>query len=63
MTSVGRSTRWMTLAAVKVLPDPVTPRSVWKASPSFTPSISFSIARGWSPAGGYGWFSLKGLPG
>ncbi|MDQ0591483.1 hypothetical protein QFZ47_005592 [Variovorax paradoxus] len=37
---------------VKVLPDPVTPSSVWNTSPSSTPSTSPSMAFGWSPAGG-----------
>jgi hypothetical protein len=41
----------MTLAIVYVLPDPVTPSSVWNESPSSMPSTSLSIASGWSPAG------------
>ena len=41
----------MTFAMVKVLPEPVTPSSVWYDSPSRMPSTSFSIASGWSPAG------------
>src|SRR3569832_1930176 len=53
----------MTLAIVNVLPEPVTPRSVWNTSPSFTPSTSLSMAVGWSPAGGYGRNSSKGEPG
>src|SRR5665647_340179 len=53
----GRPVRAITLAIVNVLPDPVTPRSVWNESPSSRPSISFVIASGWSPAGGNGWCS------
>ncbi len=34
------------LAIVKVLPEPVTPSSVWNARPSSTPSTSVSIAVG-----------------
>ena len=41
----------MTFAIVKVLPEPVTPSSVWKARPSWMPSTSLAIASGWSPAG------------
>jgi hypothetical protein len=41
----------MTLAMVKVLPDPVTPNSTWCRSPAASPSISSAIARGWSPLG------------
>jgi len=29
MMMLGRCIRWMTLAMVKVFPDPVTPSSVW----------------------------------
>ncbi len=47
---------------VKVLPEPVTPSSVWKLSPSLTPSTRPWIAAGWSPAGGYGWKSWNGEP-
>ena len=59
----GRPSRAITLAIVKVLPEPVTPSSVWKASPSRTPSTSLAIASGWSPDGGYGWNSAKGESG
>jgi hypothetical protein len=41
----------MTLAIVKVFPDPVTPKSVWNLAPAFNPSVSFFIASGWSPSG------------
>jgi hypothetical protein len=40
---------------VNVLPEPVTPSSVWNDSPFSTPSTNWSMAAGWSPAGGYGW--------
>src|SRR5215472_2423344 len=53
----------MTLAIVKVLPEPVTPSSVWNASPSWIPSTSPAMASGWSPAGGYGRKSWNGEPG
>ena len=36
---------------VKVLPDPVTPRSTWRSCPSTRPRDSNSIAFGWSPWG------------
>jgi hypothetical protein len=51
-TIAGRPSRAITLAIVKVLPEPVTPSSVWKLRPSLTPSTSWAIAAGWSPAGG-----------
>ena len=35
----------------KVLPEPVTPSSVWCARPDWMPSMSAAIAAGWSPAG------------
>jgi hypothetical protein len=41
----------MTLATVNVLPEPVTPSSVWCFAPDKMPSVSFAIACGWSPAG------------
>ena len=41
----------MTLAIVKVLPEPVTPSSVCFARPLRAPSTSCAIAWGWSPAG------------
>src|SRR5882672_2487633 len=53
----------MTFAIVKVLPDPVTPSSVWDARPSSMPSMSFAIASGWSPDGAKSSASLKGLLG
>ena len=49
MTRVGRCTRSMTLAMVKVLPLPVTPSRVWCLKPLFKPSTSLSTAWGWSP--------------
>src|SRR5215213_8613111 len=49
----------MTLATVIVLPDPVTPRSVWNRSPRSTPLNSSAIARGWSPAGWKGAWRWK----
>ena len=51
----GRPVLAMTLAMVKVLPEPVTPNSVWKVNPSSMPATKASIAVGWSPAGGKGW--------
>jgi hypothetical protein len=53
----------MTFAIVYVFPEPVTPSSVWKASPSRMPSASLAIASGWSPAGGKSWSRRKGLSG
>src|SRR5437867_9735429 len=41
----------MTLAIVNVLPEPVTPSSVWCASPRCRPSVRPSMAWGWSPVG------------
>ena len=49
MTRVGRCTRWMTLAMVKVLPLPVTPSRVCFLWLCLSPSTSFSTAWGWSP--------------
>jgi len=57
ITIAGRPVRAMTCAIVNVLPDPVTPSSVWNDKPSLRPSISFSMASGWSPAGSKGWCS------
>src|SRR5438105_3152959 len=54
MTSAGRPSWAMTLAIVKVLPEPVTPSKVWWGRPSPRPRTSCSIAAGWSPAGGNG---------
>ena len=50
-TSVGRWTCSMTLAIVKVLPDPVTPSKVCSSSPLSRPMDRASMAWGWSPAG------------
>lgn len=41
----------MTLAIVKVLPEPVTPSRVCLEMPEFSPETSLSMAWGWSPAG------------
>src|SRR5471032_2767668 len=58
----GRPMRAITFAMVNVLPEPVTPSSVWNDRPSSIPSTSVAIAVGWSPAGGYGWYSWNGEP-
>ena len=50
-TRVGTLSLAMTLAMVKVLPEPVTPRSTWWAYPARTPATSLRMAWGWSPAG------------
>ena len=50
-TSAGRCKCSITLAMVKVLPEPVTPSSTWLFSPSAAASVSSLIAVGWSPAG------------
>jgi hypothetical protein len=50
-TRVGRLISWITLAMVKVLPEPVTPRRVWKRSPAWMPALSSAMAVGWSPVG------------
>ena len=41
----------MTLAMVNVLPEPVTPSSVWYRLPACSDRTSASIASGWSPVG------------
>jgi hypothetical protein len=41
----------MIFAIVNVLPDPVTPISVWCFLPARSASVSRLIAAGWSPAG------------
>jgi hypothetical protein len=41
----------MVKAMVAVLPDPVTPSSVWKRSPASSPATSPSRAFGWSATG------------
>src|SRR5471032_417737 len=58
----GRPMRAITFAMVNVLPEPVTPSSVWNDRPSSIHSTSVAIAVGWSPAGGYGWYSWNGEP-
>ena len=55
--------RAITLAIVKVLPEPVTPSRVWKLRPSFDAFDQLVDRRGWSPAGGYGWKSWNGESG
>jgi hypothetical protein len=50
-TSVGRRTDAITLAIVKVLPEPVTPIKTCDLFPSSMPRTSASMAAGWSPAG------------
>ena len=58
-----RAGRWvcsMTLAMVKVLPEPVTPSSTWSRSPSAAWATSSAMAAGWSPAGVYFVSSRKG---
>lgn len=57
--SVGSPTSAMTLAIVKVLPEPVTPRSVWNLSPARTPVASSAMAVGWSPDGSKSLFKSK----
>jgi hypothetical protein len=51
ITNAGLPYWAITFAMVKVLPEPVTPSSVWLGLPLRSPSTSFSIACGWSPAG------------
>ncbi len=50
-TRVGRWTFSMTLAMVKVLPEPVTPKRVCSERPFSTPAARASMAWGWSPEG------------
>jgi hypothetical protein len=50
-TMAGRCVSWMICAAVKVLPEPVTPSSTWSRSPAPMPATSSAMACGWSPAG------------
>ena len=52
----------MTCAAVKVLPEPVTPSSTWSRSSALMPSTSSAMAVGWSPLGSYSDTSLKATP-
>ena len=49
----------MTLAIVKVLPEPVTPSSVWNDRPSSMPSTSVSIAVGLVAGGQIGLVKLE----
>ena len=48
ITSAGLLARSIVAAIVIVLPVPVAPSSVWKRSPCAMPSVSWSIAFGWS---------------
>ena len=50
-TSAGTSSWAMTLAMVKVLPDPVTPSRVCQRSPLPAALTSSAMAAGWSPVG------------
>ena len=59
-----RAGRWvcsMTLAMVKVLPEPVTPSRTWSRSPVAAVATSSAMAEGWSPAGLYSECSRKGM--
>ncbi len=58
---VGRPSRAMTLAIVKVFPEPVTPRSVVAGLPSRIESTICRMASGWSPVGWYGAVSSKSI--
>ena len=49
--SVGLLTWAMTLAMVKVFPDPVTPKRTCALSPRNSPVVSCRMASGWSPVG------------
>src|SRR5690606_12521981 len=49
--------RSITFAIVKVLPDPVTPKSTCDFLPLSSPPTRRSIAAGWSPAGSKSVFS------
>jgi hypothetical protein len=51
MTMVGRFIAAITLARVKVFPEPVTPKSVLRGWPPRIDAVSSFIARGWSPSG------------
>ena len=60
-----RAGRWVasiTLATVKVLPEPVTPKSTWSRSSALTPLTSSLMAVGWSPFGSNSDTDLKGRP-
>ena len=50
-TRVGRWTASITLAMVKVLPEPVTPSRVCSSRPFSTPAARAAMADRWSPAG------------
>jgi hypothetical protein len=46
ITRVGRLSSSITLAMVKVFPEPVTPSNTWCSSPRRSPSSSLEIAPG-----------------
>ena len=50
----GRCTASITLAMVKVLPEPVTPSSTWSRSLPCKPATRSRMAAGWSPFGSKG---------
>jgi hypothetical protein len=58
-TSAGLPSSAMTFAIVKVLPDPVTPSSVWCRFPARTDFTSLTMACPWSPCGLYSVLSRK----
>ena len=58
----GRCVASITLAIVKVLPEPVTPSSTCVRSWRLTPSTSSLIACGWSPFGSKSEAMVKRLP-
>jgi len=57
----GRCVASITLAMVKVLPEPVTPSSTCSRSPASAWATSSAMAEGWSPAGWYFVSSRKGM--
>ena len=59
MIKVGICNFWITLAKVKVFPDPVTPSRTWSFFPILIPAINFLIAWGWSPVGENDDFNLN----
>ena len=56
---MGLFTLSMMLAIVKVLPEPVTPKSVCSCAPARIPGVNASIAAGWAPVGLNGETSLN----
>jgi len=59
MTRAGRSTRSITPAIERVLPEPVTPSRVTPCSPPSRAAAMASMAAGWSPAAGMSLMSLN----